>query len=171
MVITLIDRRFVDPGPVQHIGMKSHSELAIFNGYFGIASDTICSENIATFANSVIFIPPSFFLIQVTSDGPVYSSGGLESPKTKILKACPLSAIRFVTSGTDTIQILHDRHEKNFAIALLNFASVWEKLIASYSIFGCVDISTQGITYTVRFSLGTCDSARKSVGIHVSKIL
>ena len=88
-----------------------------------------------------------------------------------ILKAFPLSAIRFVTSGTDTIQILHDRHEKNFAIALLNFASVWEKLIASYSIFGCVDISTQGITYTVRFSLGTCDSARKSVGIHVSKIL
>ena len=60
-LITLIGRQFVDPGPVQHIGMKSHSKLTIFNGYFGIASNAICSENIAAFTPSVIFIPPSFY--------------------------------------------------------------------------------------------------------------
>ena len=67
-----------------------------------------------------------------------------------------MSAIRLVTSGTVTIQILHERHENNFAIALLNLASVLEKLIASYSgiwfqiLTEKVKIDFQGYRMTVR---------------------
>ena len=47
--------------------------------------------------------------------------------------AIPRSAILFVTSGTSTTQILQEIAEKNLANPRLNFASVVEKLIASYS--------------------------------------
>ena len=46
----------VNPWPVKHISMKSHSKLTIFNSYFGIATNAICCENITTFTTNFVFM-------------------------------------------------------------------------------------------------------------------